>query len=126
MLNKILTKQKKSESKKNGKWKEYNKHAVLIAEGNYRHDLKHGVWKQYYETGELVIEEMYKRGILHGRYTAYHMNGRIMSEGHYVHGSREGYFYIYDEDGNRVKSLLFEKNVEVPCVEKVEVLQASH
>jgi antitoxin component YwqK of YwqJK toxin-antitoxin module len=103
----------KTPQRKNGRWKEFNKHAVLIAEGNYLHEQKHGLWKEYYDSGELMIEEVYEHGIQHGRFAAYHMNGKILSEGKYVNGQREGYFKIYDESGQHVKSLLFEKNNQI-------------
>lgn len=98
---------------RNGKWKEFNKQAVLIAEGHYLQDAKHGAWKQYYETGELLIEETYDKGILHGRYSSYHPNGQLFSEGIYKHGNREGYFNVYDETGRPMKRLLFVNNVMV-------------
>lgn len=102
-----------SKPPKNGKWKEFNKHAVLISEGHYQEDLKDGVWRQYYETGELLIEETYRHGVLHGRFTSYHLNGWPLSEGQYLHGLREGYFHIYDDAGNEVNRFLFVNNVEV-------------
>ena len=102
---------------KNGKWKEFSKQAVLIAEGHYLQDVKHGVWKQYYETGELLIEETYDKGVLHGRYASYHPNGRLFSEGEYKHGNREGYFTVYDEAGRPSKSLLFVNNLMVEEVD---------
>lgn len=104
-------KRKNIKNPKNGKWKEFNKQAVLVSEGYYQHDLKHGVWRQYYETGELLIEETYEQGILHGRYASYHMNGRLLSEGEYQHGKREGFFNVHDEDGKPVKRLLFVNNI---------------
>jgi antitoxin component YwqK of YwqJK toxin-antitoxin module len=76
MFERLLNK-RNIKNPKNGKWKDFNKQAVLVAEGNYQHDLKHGVWKLYYETGELLIEEMYHKGILHGRYA------RTISTGNY-------------------------------------------
>lgn len=112
MFDRLLNK-KNIKSPRNGKWKEFNKQAVLVAEGNYQHDLKHGMWKQYYETGELLIEEMYDNGVIHGRYASYHLSGGLLSQGNYAHGKREGYFYVYDESGNQVKSLLFVNNVLV-------------
>ena len=110
MFERLLHK-KNINSPKNGKWKEFSKQAVLVAEGNYHNDLKTGLWKQYYESGELLIEEVYEKGILHGRYASYHLNGRLLSEGDYINGQREGFFYIYDEAGRHVRSLLFVKNV---------------
>lgn len=112
-----LFSRKKKKSSRNGKWKAFNKQAVLVSEGNYHHDLKNGLWKQYYETGELLIEETYEHGVLHGRYASYHVNGALLSEGHYTHGLREGYFRVYDESGKQVKSLLFVNNVLVEELE---------
>jgi antitoxin component YwqK of YwqJK toxin-antitoxin module len=103
---------------RNGKWKEFSRQAVLIAEGHYIQDLKQGLWKQYYETGELLIEEEYERGILHGRYAAYHLNGNVMSEGQYIHGKREGHFDIYDERGLRTRRLFFSNNLLIETIER--------
>ncbi|WP_276366019.1 hypothetical protein [Chryseolinea sp. H1M3-3] len=125
MLSNILHNQT-PKSPKNGKWKEFNKHAVLVAEGTYYQDLKHGLWKQYYETGELIIEEMYQRGIMHGRYASYYLNGQVMAEGQYVNGSREGYFHVYDETGNRIKSMLFVHDVEIESSEKIVPAHSSN
>jgi len=105
--------QRRNAAPKNGKWKEFNKHALLISEGSYHQDLKDGLWRQFYETGELLIEETYQHGVLHGRFTSYHLNGRPLSDGHYKYGQREGYFHVYDEDGKQLKSLLFVNNVLV-------------
>ncbi len=104
-------KRRNTKAPRNGKWKEFNKQAVLVSEGTYQHDLKHGHWKQYYETGELLIEETYDKGILHGRYASYHMNGQLFSEGEYQHGKREGIFNVFDEKGKQLKRLLFVNNV---------------
>ncbi len=103
---------------KNGKWKEFNKRAELIAEGHYYQDLKHGIWREYYETGELLIQEMYDQGVLHGPYCSYHTNGQVMGKGHYVKGSREVYFKFYDSSGNLVKTTLFINNIEIAEGEK--------
>lgn len=104
-------KRKNMRNPKNGKWKEFNKQAILVSEGCYQHDLKHGTWKQYYETGELLIIETYEQGVLHGRYSSYHMNGQLFSEGQYQHGKREGFFNVFDERGKQIKRLLFVNNV---------------
>jgi antitoxin component YwqK of YwqJK toxin-antitoxin module len=98
---------KKKTALKNGRWKEFNRHGILIAVGNFHNDQKHGQWLEYYDTGELILEENYVYGISHGRYATYHPNGKLQSEGTYVNGKREGYFTGYDEDGVQIKSLLF-------------------
>lgn len=115
-------KRKNATNPRNGKWKEFNKQAILVSEGCYLHDLKHGTWRQYYETGELLIEETYEQGILHGRYASYHMNGQLLSEGDYQHGKREGFFNVYDENGKEIKRLLFVNNV---LLEEIETPQIS-
>jgi antitoxin component YwqK of YwqJK toxin-antitoxin module len=109
MLDRLFRK-KETKAPKNGKWKEFNKEAILVSEGYYVNDIKHGHWKQYYETGELLIEENYKHGMLHGRYAAYHPNGKILSEGQYEHGKREGFFNVFDESGKVTKRMLFVNN----------------
>lgn len=104
----------KTETKliKHGKWKEFNKHAVLIAEGVYMNNEKHGLWKEYYDTGTIMIEEHYNNGVQHGAFTSYYPNGQVCSQGHYVNGLREGIFRIYDEQGNYIRNLLFVGNIQ--------------
>ncbi len=119
MLDNIMRKASTTHPK-NGKWKEFNKHAILVAEGSYVQDMKHGVWRQYYESGELIIEETYEHGVLHGRYSAYYLNGQVMAEGPYFKGKREGYFHVYDEGGEKVKSTLFVNDVEVDSQREIK------
>ena len=102
---------------RNGKWKEFNKHAVLIAEGHFVDDRKHGLWREYYDTGELMLEEHYDHGVQHGRFASYHSNGQVWSEGNYVEGSREGQFRVYDENGRNVRNLVFINNVKIEDIE---------
>ena len=120
MFERFLNK-KNIKAPRNGKWKEFNKQAVLVAEGHYQHDLKHGLWKQFYETGELLIEETYDKGILHGRYASYHMNGALLSVGQYQHGRREGYFNVFDENGKQTKRLLFVNNILVEEIDNTRL-----
>ena len=101
---------KKENVLKEGRWKEFNKHAVLISVGNYVKGKKHGPWSEYYDTGELMLEENYHHGVLNGRFATYHTNGRLQSEGVYAGGSREGQFKIYSDTGLHVKSLFFIEN----------------
>jgi antitoxin component YwqK of YwqJK toxin-antitoxin module len=105
---------------KNGKWKEFNKHAILIAEGVFVNDQKHGLWREYYDTGELMIEENYDHGIQHGCFASFHQNGQVFSKGQYFHGSREGYFRVFDEEGKNIRNLLFIKNTKVEDIEEAQ------
>jgi antitoxin component YwqK of YwqJK toxin-antitoxin module len=98
----------------NGKWKEFNKHAVLIADGFYLNGKKHGTWREYYdETGAVTIEETYQHGIQHGPYTSFYPNGQVCSEGQFRNGLREGIFKIYDEHGNNIRNLLFINDIQI-------------
>jgi antitoxin component YwqK of YwqJK toxin-antitoxin module len=105
---------------KNGKWKEFNKYATLIAEGFYVNNQKHGTWKEYYDhTGTIMIEENFLHGVSHGRFTSYHPNGKILSQGEFYNGLREGYFNVYNEEGNNIRSLLFINNIQTEDINKL-------
>ncbi len=118
----IKTTGSKIEKIKNGKYKEFNKHAILIAEGNYVNNQKHGRWREYYDhTGTLMIEEDYRHGIPHGRYASFHPNGQLWSEGQFHEGERQGYFRVYDENGRHVRNLLFINNHQIEDIEEPEV-----
>ena len=99
---------------KNGRWKEFNKHAVLVAEGEYVNSRKHGTWREYYDhTGTLMIEENYQHGAPHGTFTSFHPNGNVLSHGEFVNGERQGFFRVYDEEGNHVRNLYFVDNLQM-------------
>jgi antitoxin component YwqK of YwqJK toxin-antitoxin module len=109
----------KTDTWRNGKWKSFNKHAVLIAEGHYVNDKKHGLWREYYDhTGTIMIEEEYVHGVQHGQFTSFHPNGKIFSQGRFHNGMREGYFRAYDEDGKNIKNLLFINNNQIEDIEE--------
>jgi antitoxin component YwqK of YwqJK toxin-antitoxin module len=99
---------------RNGKWKEFNKHGVLIAEGVYINDKKHGAWIEYYDySGSKMIEEDYENGVQHGRFISYHPNGQIFSKGQFVNGLREGQFRAYDEFGKNTRTIVFVNNIQI-------------
>jgi hypothetical protein len=102
-----------AEKQREGVWVEYNKHAVVIARGNYANSQKVGLWREYYDTGELMIEETYLLGALHGRFSTFHPNGQCCSEGTYEYGNRHGRFFMYDESGRHVRTLSFERDALV-------------
>ena len=102
--------QNKPDTLKQGRWKEFNKHAILIAEGDYLNGKKHGRWREYFDTGELMIEEDFEHGISNGRFVSYHRNGKVLSEGQFENGLRVGEFIVYDESGKRIRSLQFEED----------------
>lgn len=116
----IGIKETKKPHVRNGKWKEFNKHAILIAEGSYLNDQKHGVWREYYDTGELMILEHYHHGVPHGPFTSFRPGEKVFSQGNYHHGSREGFFTLYDEEGKIVRKILFINNHQIEDIEQHE------
>jgi len=92
---------------KNGKWKEFNKHAILISEGSYVDDIRDGVWKFNYDSGELLIEEEYELGKKNGKYSSFFRNGKLMSHGKFSNDLRQGEFKVYNEQGRLTKILVF-------------------
>lgn len=98
------------EKLRDGMWVEYNKHAIVIARGNYVRNEKNGLWREYYDTGELMIEENYIMGALHGRFATFHPNGQCCSDGAYERGHRHGRFFMYDEDGRHMRTLTFDRD----------------
>ncbi|MGE0771946.1 MAG: toxin-antitoxin system YwqK family antitoxin [Cyclobacteriaceae bacterium] len=113
----IAGRQERKVEPKQGKWKEYNKHAILIAEGHYVDGHKQGRWKEYFDSGELMLEEDFERGIPDGRFISYHRNGRILSEGNFKNGLRSGEFRVYDEQGVHTKSLWFDDDTPVEGID---------
>ncbi|MEP2669217.1 MAG: hypothetical protein ABJH04_09485 [Cyclobacteriaceae bacterium] len=105
-------KKAESEAPKNGKWKEFNKHATLISEGHYVDGIRNGLWKFYYDSGELLIEEEYNLGKKNGKYNSFFRNGKLMSHGRFSNDLREGEFKVYSEQGRLTKVLVF-KNDEL-------------
>ena len=105
---------------KNGKYKEFNKHAILISEGTYLNHQKHGVWREYYDTGDIMIIEHYHHGMQHGPFTSYMPGHKVFSQGNYHHGSREGFFTLFDEEGKIIKELLFINNHQIEDIEQYE------
>jgi len=119
----LLPTKKESTILKQGKWKEYNKHAIVIAEGYYKNGRKEGSWKEYFDSGELMIEEDFVDGIPSGQFVSYHRNGYALSEGQFCNGFRSGEFKIYNERGVPIKSLFFEHNNLVQEIEYKKISQ---
>jgi antitoxin component YwqK of YwqJK toxin-antitoxin module len=100
-------KEKKQNTARNGRWKEFNRFGIMIADGYYKNGLREGTWKIYSDSGNLVIEEEYVNGILEGTYKAFHENGNPISVGHYTQNKRDGEFRIFRDDGILNKILRF-------------------
>jgi antitoxin component YwqK of YwqJK toxin-antitoxin module len=92
---------------RNGRWKEFNRFGIIIADGWYKNGLRCGTWKIYSDSGNLVIEEEYVNGVLEGTYKAFHENGNPISVGHYTQNKRDGEFKIFRDDGLLNKILRF-------------------
>jgi antitoxin component YwqK of YwqJK toxin-antitoxin module len=112
-LKKKASNQKKQNLRRNGPWREFNKHGILVLEGSYKDGVRVGKWKSYYETGELVMEENYVYGVMEGPFKSYYKNGQVLSEGHYIENKREGKFCVYHISGRLTKTMIFEDDVLV-------------
>lgn len=111
---------------RNGKWKEFNKHAILIAEGYYLNNKKHGIWREYYDhDGSLMIEEVYSHGISQGQFASYHPNGQLLSRGEFKNGLREGIFKVYDENGTNIRNIVFFGDQEIEEIVEPESISGS-
>lgn len=105
---KLIKKNKTEPAKpKNGKWKEFNRHAILISEGQYVDGDRDGLWRFYYDSGELLIEEEYNCGKKNGKYCSFFRNGKPMSHGKFSNDLRHGEFRVYTEQGRLTKVLVF-------------------
>ena len=100
-------KKEKKNTARSGRWKEFNRFGIMIADGFYKNGLREGTWKVYSDSGHLVIEEEYVNGVLEGTYKAFHENGNPISVGHYTQNKRNGEFRIFREDGILNKILRF-------------------
>jgi len=111
-LNRLFNKEKRKtcEQRKNGKWKEFNKNAILISEGHYVDGQRDGCWRFYYDSGELLIEEEYSMGKKHGKYNSFFRSGNLMSEGKFSEDHRQGEFRVYNEQGRLTKVLVFKND----------------
>lgn len=109
---KLKGKNRESAKPKNGKWKEFNKNAILISEGHYIDGHRNGQWKFYYDSGELLIEEEYDNGKKHGVYSSFFRSGKPMSQGKFSDDLRQGEFKVYSEQGRLTKVMVF-KNDEL-------------
>lgn len=101
---------KKVNRKRDGHWKEFSKHGVLIREGDYKDGMKTGKWKLYYDTGEIAIEETYHEGNKEGPFQSFYPSGQPISEGQYRAGKREGRFNVFDTSGKLVKTMVFRED----------------
>ena len=99
--------------KRDGHWKEFSKHGILIKEGDYRDGHKTGKWKLYYETGRIAIEETYSEGKKEGPFQSFYETGQPISEGQYRDGKREGRFNVFDISGKLVKTMVLKDDVLV-------------
>jgi antitoxin component YwqK of YwqJK toxin-antitoxin module len=119
MVSKILKNGHDNEHfNRNGKYKEHNRHGILVREGDYRNGLRSGTWKIYNElTGQLVIEEEYKDGVLHGKYRSFYEDGSVFSVGNYYRNKREGEFRVFDRNQQHIMTMRFHDDVLLEVTE---------
>jgi antitoxin component YwqK of YwqJK toxin-antitoxin module len=119
MVTKILNNDRDNEHfGRNGKYKEHNRHGILIREGNYKNGLRSGTWKIYNElTGQLVIEEDYNNGVLDGTYRSFYEDGSVFSVGQYLKNKRDGEFKVFDRNGKHIMTMRFQEDTLLEVTE---------
>lgn len=108
--------------RKQGLWKSFYPSRAVHTEGTYVDDLKNGLFRTYSENGELLILEKYVNGeldegaaetIVVDIRNEYFSDGTIRTSGSYKEGKKHGIHREYDEEGNIVRSWVYESGVEV-------------
>jgi antitoxin component YwqK of YwqJK toxin-antitoxin module len=99
-------------TRRDGAYKEHNRHGILVREGKYRNGMRIGTWRIYNElTGKLVIEEDYEQGVLNGIYRSFYEDGSVFSIGHYHNNKRDGEFRIFDREGSHIMTMRFHDDI---------------
>lgn len=121
---------------KSGKWNEWSENGQLKLQVNYDNGLLNGAYASWYENGQQQSVGIYMDGrlsgfwivwnskgekISEGEYVAgkrismwtYYSAGRKWAEGNYVNNAQDGLWTYWDAEGNKVKTIMYQKGVQV-------------
>lgn len=101
-----------SVGKRNGIWQTYSPEGVLLEECNYLNDKLDGVFKSYYLNGNVSLEENYVAGKTNGKSTAYYPNKNVSMTGNHHNGWRDGEWSTYDVNGKIRSTILYKDQKE--------------
>jgi len=126
-----------SDGKKNGKYTKWYQTGIKQEEGSFNNDLHYGKSTWYYASGKKAVEYEYNNGDIDGDAVSYYENGKVSelgtykkniktgswrefyengntkAEGKYEDNEKEGAWKQYDENGKFVKTVRYNKGVEV-------------
>ncbi|MFT4801180.1 MAG: antitoxin component YwqK of YwqJK toxin-antitoxin module [Flavobacteriaceae bacterium] len=108
--------------RRQGVWKEFYDNKTVKWEGVYVDGEKYGLFKSFDEDGAVTSVENYKNGVLDTESpesvileikNEYFKGGKVKSSGSYKDGSKHGTHRDFDENGNIVKSFVYEDGIMV-------------
>lgn len=108
--------------RKQGVWKSFYDDMTLKSEGVYVDGEKYGMFRTFDEDGKVTSIEHYKNGVLDTESpeavvlelkNEYGPGGKIIASGSYKDGKKHGTHRNYDDDGNIIKSYIYEDGVKV-------------
>lgn len=76
---------------------------------------RQGRWATFYDNGNRRSEGGYLDGEMHGAFCLYYENGTLREQGQYVRGRAHGRWTKWDDQGRRVKEVVFHHGVKVSC-----------
>ena len=87
----------------------YYKNGNIWLEGPMYDTLRHGKWKGYNDHGSLIAQGTYRVGQASGIYTVWYDNGVKFYEGDMLKGKRIGEWSFFDKAGKLIKTIDYSK-----------------
>jgi antitoxin component YwqK of YwqJK toxin-antitoxin module len=97
----------------NGNKKVFYESGTLQEDGSYKNGKRDGLVKWYTQEEKPSIEFTYKMGIIEGPAKTYFASGKIQTEGNYKNDNESGEWKEYDEDGNIIKTVLYDNGKKI-------------
>ncbi|MEO5570299.1 MAG: toxin-antitoxin system YwqK family antitoxin [Bacteroidia bacterium] len=91
-----------------GNKKTFYESGTLQEDGNYKKGKRDGLVKWFNQEEKPTIEYMYKMGVIEGSAKTFFASGKIQSEGNYKNDNETGEWKEYDEDGNLLKTTIYD------------------
>lgn len=122
--------------KKSGNWSEWYENGQLKLQAIYDKGQLNGAFSRWFENGQQQAVGIYNRGLLNGLWIVWNSKGEKISEGEYVSSKRENLWTYYtagkkwaegsyvdnlqdgtwtywDGEGNKLKSVFYQKGIPV-------------
>ncbi len=82
----------------------------LQMEGDMQDGRRTGLWTSYTREGRVKSRSEYRNGLAEGLSTVFHDNGAIFYSGNQLRGKQVGEWRFYDEQGNLVRTAVYDTN----------------